>query len=205
MKKDILCIDLDDTLSDTFQVIVDFARKYDIENYGGTGILKELVDSRDHYYFARMLNWNREQLISFFNDCYIEYLEEIKAKKNSSEVIVKLKNLGFSICILTARREKENGQVYEITSNWLKKNNIEYDNLIINSINKGKIVDKMKAKIFIDDSFDNCLSVRNCSPSTKVYLMDTVCNSCIDGLEEIGIERIHDLPELYNKVRSLRK
>ena len=87
----------------------------------------------------------------------------------------------------------------------LEKNNIEYDNLIINSINKGKIVDKMKAKIFIDDSFDNCLSVKNCSPSTKVYLMDTVCNSCIDGLEEIGIERIHDLPELYNKVRSLRK
>lgn len=205
MKKDIICIDLDDTISDTSSTIIEFARKYDIEHFGGTGKLNLLENSRDHYYFARMLNWNREQLINFFDDCYFKYLQEIKVKENSREIITKLKELGFYICIITARREKEGNQVYKITNNWLKANNIEYNNLILNSIDKGKLVEEMKAHIFIDDSFDNCISVRKCSPSTKVYLMNTIYNSNISNLEKLGIERIQNLTEFYNKVRSLKR
>lgn len=204
MNKDIICIDLDDTISDTFSTIVEFAQKYDIEHFGGTGVLNSLGNSSDHYYFARMLNWNREQLISFFDDCYLEYLKKIKIKKKSSEAIFKLRKCGYYICIITARREKEDGQVYDITNNWLKNNNVEYDKLIINSIDKGKMVEKMNARIFIDDSFDNCMLVRNYSPTTKVYLMDTIYNSCITNLEELGIERIQSLTELYNIVRSIK-
>jgi len=202
MKKDILCIDLDDTISDTASVIIEYAHKYDIQHFGGSGNIVVSNNNYDYYYFARMLNWNRQQLISFFNDCYLSYLKEIKPKPEAKEILKKIKELDILIYIVTARRERENKVVQEITRNWFDNNQLIYDELIVDAKDKGEIIKKIGAKFFLDDSFNNCVSVMKKSLSTKTYLMNTNFNSNIDSGR---IERVQNLSEFYIKMRRLCK
>ncbi len=43
--------------------------------------------------------------------------------------------------------------------NWLDKNNIEYDKLIVNAREKGMVCKNENIDLFIDDQLNNCLDV----------------------------------------------
>ena len=138
-KARIICIDLDDTLSLTADTILEFAINFDKTKLNRSGILKQIDNCEDYYYFARMLEWNREQLISFFDTCYLDYLQKIKVKPDASLIINKIKNLGIEIYIVTSRRERENNEIKIITQEWLKQNSIVYDKLFLTDIKTEQI------------------------------------------------------------------
>ena len=72
--------DLDDTLSDTATVINEYAVKFDKEFLNGDGKMKEIDNSVDYYYFAEALNWNKDNIIDFFKQYYIEIIKKVKIK-----------------------------------------------------------------------------------------------------------------------------
>ena len=76
MKKNIAYIDLDDTIANTFPIIIKLAKKYDIEILGGAGIINKNISSEDYYYFARMLGWNNIDIVLFFKKYYPSYLKK---------------------------------------------------------------------------------------------------------------------------------
>ena len=65
--------------------------------------------------------------------------------------------------------------VKDITKQWLKDNEVEYDELIINAEDKLKIALEKKIDIFIDDSFKNCKNIAD-NTEAKVYLMNSRVN-----------------------------
>lgn len=195
MKKSVLCIDLDDTLSYTASTIIKYAIKYDKEVIGGNGKFDNSKNNGDYYYFARGLSWNRENVINFFDRYYPYYLDEIKVKIDASNIMRKIHDIDVEIHILTARREKNN-MVYDITFNWLNKNNIYFDKLIIDAIDKKEYIKKINAKYYIDDSIDNCRIVKEHLPFVNVYVMNTEYNKEID----VSIMRIDNLNDLYEEI-----
>ena len=189
-KARILCIDLDDTLSLTADTILEFAINFDKTKLNRSGILKQIDNCEDYYYFARMLEWNREQLISFFDTCYIDYLQKIKVKSDASLIINKIKNLGIEIYIVTSRRERENNEIKIITQEWLKQNSIVYDKLFLNVINKGELIKEINPTYFVDDSYKNCLDVTKVCKDTKTFLIETNFNNKIQTENILNVKYI---------------
>ena len=202
MEKPILCIDLDDVLSETYETIIKYAVMHDKLNLGRNGIINTNINSNDHYYFARCLGWSREDLISFFDKYYPDYLEEIKPKEETTIVLESIRKMNIKICIVTARRERKNKEVLSITKKWLKNNNIYYDEIYVDSCDKGEIIKEKKAKYFIDDSLENCLNVKEKSKATNVFWLETKYNKniCCNNKEII---KISSLKELIDNIRRL--
>ena len=198
-KARILCIDLDDTLSLTADTILEFAINFDKTKLNRSGILKQIDNCEDYYYFARMLEWNREQLISFFDTCYLDYLRKIKVKPDASLIINKIKNLGIEIYIVTSRRERENNEIKIITQEWLKQNSIFYDKLFLNVINKGELIKEINPTYFVDDSYKNCLDVTKVCKDTKTFLIETNFNNKI---QTENVLKVKNLKELYEFIKG---
>ena len=198
-KENILCIDLDDTLSLTADTILKYAINFDKTNLNGSGQLKKIENCEDYYYFARMLGWNREQLISFFDTCYIDYLQKIEVKLGASTIINKIKSLGVKVYIVTSRRERENNKIMEITQEWLKQNKIDFDKLFVNVINKGELMKQIEPTYFVDDSYKNCFDVSQVCENTKVFLIETDFNK---NIQVKNILRVKNLKELYEFIKG---
>ena len=77
----ILCVDLDDTLASSGKTINEHAIKFDKDILKRTTKIKKIDNCVDYYYFAKMLNWDRNDLINFFEQCYPKYLNDINMYK----------------------------------------------------------------------------------------------------------------------------
>ena len=184
--------DLDDTLADTASVINKYAIKFDKEYLNGNGELKDINDSKSYYYFAEGLNWNKENIVRFFEIYYLEILKEVEIKPFVKETINKLKKGEHEIYIITARRKREDEIVEKITKDWLKNNEILYDDLFINIKEKSKIVNQLKIDIFVDDSYENCIDVKR-NTNAKVYMLNTKYNI---GILDNQVNRINNIDEV---------
>lgn len=194
----ILCVDLDDTLALSGKTIIDYAIKFDKEVLKRTTTIKKVTNCSDYYYFARMLNWNRQDLIKFFEYCYPNYLKDIKIKYGTRKYLKLLKKLNVKIYIVTSRREIRDDIVEKITIEWLKKNKLEYDKLYINIENKADLLGKLKPDYYIDDSLKNCDSVHALVPNTRIFLMNTIYNKKLNA----RYERINNIKNFYDILKE---
>ncbi len=194
----ILCVDLDDTLASSGKTINECAIKFNKDILKRTTKIKKIGNCDDHYYFARMLEWNRDDLINFFKQCYPRYLNDIKIKYGTRNYLKLIKELNIKIYIVTSRKEINNDQVKKITINWLKKNKIYYDKLFVNVDDKAKLLKKIKPDFYIDDSLKNCSSVGKKLPSTKIYLMNTKYNKNVKA----NYTRINSIKDFYYIIKE---
>jgi len=74
-------------------------------------------------------------------------------------VIHNLKELGHTIIIITARTDEFHDNPYRQSKEWLEKNNIEYDKLVVNARDKGMACIEEKIDLYIDDNLNNCIRV----------------------------------------------
>ena len=102
--------------------------------------------------------------------------------------------------MITARWPEENCNVEELTLEWLDKNHIEYDEIVLDANDKAKVALEKKLDIFIDDSFKNCTEVAN--TGIKTYIMDTRTNK---GLQNENITRVYSWPDIYDKIKKEEK
>lgn len=184
--------DLDDTLCDTASVINEYAIKYDIEVLNGNGLLNESNDSKDYYYFINGLNWSREDIKNFFDKYYLEIISKVKIKSYVKDTINRLKKENNKVYVITARRQRENNIVERITSRWLLDNGITIDGLFINVTQKSDLVKELNIDVFVDDSYDTCLEVKN-KTKAKVYIMKTKYN---EGIIDNSLSSIESIQEL---------
>lgn len=194
----ILCVDLDDTLASSGKTINEYAIKFNTDILKRTTKIKKIDNCDDYYYFARMLDWDRNNLINFFEQCYPKYLNDIKVRYGTRHYLRLIKDLNIKIYIVTSRRETSHNQVKNITVNWLIKNRIYYDKLFINIDDKAKFLKKIKPTFYIDDSLINCDSVKKILPSTKIYLMNTKYNKNT----KTNHMRINSIKDFYYLVKD---
>lgn len=189
-------IDIDDTISETFETLLPYSQKYTIEDLKREANINLRGDLSNHFYIVYVNGWNEQEAVQFWEKYYAEILRNLNIKKFAAEVINKLKEEGHNIYLITARWDMRVDNVKEITRKWLENNNVKYDELILNASDKLKIAREKNIDIFIDDSFNNCKSIKD-GINSKVYLMNTKMN---ETLNDDNIKRVYSWPEVYSLI-----
>ena len=189
-------IDIDDTISETFETLLPYSQKYTIEDLKKESKIYIKDEYANHFYIVYMNGWNEKEATDFWSKYYGEILKKVNIKKFASEVINKLKQEGHKIYLITARWDIPNDNIQEITKQWLIENNVEYDELIINVSDKLKLVKEKNIDIFIDDSFNNCKNIA-VNSNAKVYMMTSRVNG---SFEDENIKRVYSWPEVYDLI-----
>ncbi len=190
-------IDIDDTISNTFDTFLPFMKKF-VESDLNKKLDLNLTNKIDYYDLVKKYNLSNEEAQKFWEDYYITILENVVPKKSSVEVINKIKENGNKVILITARVDDERVNVRAITEKWLDRNNIKYDKLIINSQNKLEIAENENIDIFLDDSIRNCEMVS--SGDIKTYMFLSVNN---EYYENENIVKIKTWDEFYENIREV--
>lgn len=192
-KKLTLGIDLDDTITNSIESLLNYAKLYNKEK----GISFPIDENQ--WDFDKAFGWNENNIIEFTSKYLKTLLKEATIKEGAVETIEKLREEGYEIVVITARYEKELGDPYNFTKAWLEENNIFFDKLIVNS--KEKEIDCLKnnVEIFIDDNVNNCIKVHE-KLHIPVFLFDNIFNR---NKEQPFIERIYSWSELYSKIKNI--
>ena len=64
-------IDIDDTISETFETVLPYAQKYTIEDLKRKSEINMNQDFLDHFYIVKMNGWNEQEAICFWNKYFI--------------------------------------------------------------------------------------------------------------------------------------
>lgn len=187
-------IDIDDTISNSFETYFPDSQIYDIEKMNGTGKVKDIGKIPSHKYIETMYEWDEKSTYEFWSIYFEKVLKEATVKDHAAEVIKKLKEDGNNIYIITARYEQEGiDSVRRLTEEWLKNNNIVYDELIMDADNKLEVAQKYNIDVFIDDSLVNCKDVSK--GNTKVLQYVGIGNVLT---EDKDIQKVYSWPQIYN-------
>ena len=118
-------IDIDDTISDTYEVAFAYAQKYTIEDLHRDGKIQDVI-SRHHDYLNSMHNWSEEEERNFWYKYYEKILNKIQPLTFAVETINKLKEEGNEIVLITARWPEPGCDIEGITLKWIqeKRNSI---------------------------------------------------------------------------------
>lgn len=189
--------DIDDTITDTFGVMFAYGQKYTIEDLGKCANLKKTSGFTNHLYCQTMHGWNKEETDNFFKKYYKSILTETEPFMFAIETIKKLKKEGHKIILITARWDFGDVVVKDLTEKWLKEKEIPYDVLLVNAGTKKEAAMQNKLDVFVDDSFENCVSVAEIG--IKTYIMDSRYNK---ELEDSRIKRVYSWPHLEQELRK---
>lgn len=139
-------IDIDDTLTYLTEV-----KKALVENYIKRNNLPYKVVRTDTHLFREMVGWPKEINSKFWDEEADKMMESVPAREHASEVIKKLRKQGHKIFIITSRTKEFHKDPYALSYNWLIKNEIEFDELLVGYLDKTEIVLENNIDVFIDD------------------------------------------------------
>lgn len=190
-------IDIDDTISNTFETFLPYMKKF-VEQDLNRKLDLNLSSRTDYYNIIEKYGLSQEEARTFWVNYYVSILESVKPRKSAVEVINTLKEKGNKIFLITARFDDGIIDVRAITEKWLELNNIKYDKLIINSHNKLEIAKQEKIDIFVDDSIRNCEMIS--SGNIKTYMFSTDNNNYYENEK---IEKVISWDEFYEKIKEV--
>lgn len=191
-------IDIDDTISETFETLLPYAQKYTIEKLGREAKVDFGKKCINHYYIEEMFNWSKEESIQFWENNITEILEKVNIKTFASEIIKKLSEKGNNIYLITARWNTDKNNVEKTTVKWLDEKNVIYDKLFINAEanRKVQLVQENDIDIFIDDSYENCKDVSE-KTNAKVFMMNSRVN---ENFKLENIKRVYSWYEIEHLI-----
>ena len=130
----IIGIDIDDTISKTFEYSYPLSIEYTKKVCGREPKRIEDISVRTHHYLSAVNDWTLDEEIDFFKENYYKIISNVEIKENAKSVINKLKQNGHKIVLITARMKTKEFDVHEITKTWLKNNGVNYDKLIVDAL-----------------------------------------------------------------------
>ncbi len=186
-------IDIDDTITETYDCVYNLAQEFIINNLGKEPKLDKSIELNTHHYTRALFEFNPEEEHEFWSKYYKELVDNVVPKALAPEYLRKLKSEGHELVLITARFETDDFDVKTSTEEWLKKYNIPFDKLIVNGDKeKGTVAELEGLDLFIDDSFSNCQSVT--SKGIKSFVMESKTNK---GLAQDNIKRVYSWPHIY--------
>lgn len=180
-------IDVDDTITNTYECLVEKIAEY----YKVDG--DELLDRALTY---DVFN-NSEEFPCFSN--FVEKYFDVLApnfpiKDDAKEYLDKIYAEGNEIIFITARHIGEYTDPYALTFNYLIKNTIPFDKIIVGSLDKGRTCLEENIDLFIDDSIGNCNKVKNCG--INILLFNSRFNKKSD------LRRVYSWHEIYDLIHN---
>lgn len=178
-------IDIDDTLIKTREYQIVYWKEY-ISEHPNPQFTEELPSN---------INSFGDPHIDLFWDLYRARLFDAPFKEHTSEIINKLKQEGFNVYIITARKREKYPNLEEKIGATLKDANIPYDKILTNAFDKGKCMVENNVDILIDDEIFNCESA--IKYGKKAILFREPCD--YQGL------RCNSWLELYDILNNLKE
>ena len=151
-------IDIDDTLTDIRDKLNLAAEKYanELGKENKNEEDKYVEDNNNGNVYQIKYGFTYEELKYFLSVIHEGSTKKEEPRKNCVEIIRKLHNEGHKIYIITARDSEFHEDPYKLSKDWLDKNNIYYDELIVNARNKLEVCQRENIDLFIDDQLANC-------------------------------------------------
>ncbi|MGD9901044.1 MAG: hypothetical protein AB7S44_00715 [Spirochaetales bacterium] len=173
----IIGVDIDDTLSDIYRL-----KRRKIGKYLKDNKLKFKLINKNTNFVSKMFDWPDTEWRKFWCEHADKMLSTAKPRRNVAKVLKKLHDEGNKILIITARTTEWHKDPYKLSSEWLDKNGIVYDELLVGYESKTDIVLEKKVDFFIDDQPANVeeLSKYNlqtalmCARQNKNYVNEKV-------------------------------
>lgn len=184
-------IDIDDTITDSSSLFVKLAKKYNKDKKINYNI--DLTEWNQEKAFG----WNLDNQKEFKELYLVSIFKGAKPKSKVAKIIHKLKEEGYKIIIISSRSKTKT--IKDITLNWLYKNKIEYDKIILGSTDKSQDVLKNKVDVFIDDNWEvvNQISKERKIP---VFLFKANYNMKYNGSM---IEKVDNWKDIYIKIKDI--
>lgn len=197
----IIGIDIDDTLTNTSELLLAYAQKYDYEDLKRTvSLSKDTVFSivNGNSLESGML-WSKQQSDSFKDKYHELVLTNAAIKPFAKEIIDKLIEEGNEIFIITARNNKGDriSDSYSISKKLLENKHIKYHKLITECSDKLNICKENNINLFIDDKLETCLELQN--NGITAFLMNTPLNNHLNEKEVI---RVYSWIDIYYKIKN---
>jgi len=195
-------IDIDDTISNSFESVFVESQKFDIEELGNNGEIVQYGKVFDHNYIEIIYkNWTKDQIEKFWKKYFINMLTIATPKPYVAETIKSLKKENDKIILITSRYEPIEGKniIEMLTRKWLSKNKIVFDKLVLNAQDKLIAAKEEKIDLFVDDSIAHCRRIQ--SGNIKALLFTSICNQALDVSD---IERVYSWPQIYKKITQIK-
>ena len=130
-------LDMDDTICSTNEVVKKYENKYCKLNN---------VDSKTL--------WKEEDIRHDFLHKYLKTIyNEVEVKKGAVKTINKIKELGHEVYVITARKNKYiDSDMKEFVKDYLSRNGIIVDDVIVEAKDKYEICDKLDIDIMLEDN-----------------------------------------------------
>lgn len=187
-------IDIDNVISNFNEVLFNEYVKHDKE-LRNNGVINK------NEYIRGMFDWSEEEENLFYYNNIDRIAKSLNVIEGAKEYIEKLKQDGHIIYIITGRDNGEYSDPYNMTKDWLSKNEVYYDKLIFtDTYNKQSKADECienNIDIMIDDSVS--LSSNCIDRGIMTLLMDTPYNRYKD------ITRVHNWEEIYEFITNYKK
>ena len=185
-------IDIDDTLADTTHYVMPLLTEFDKIEFEGKGIT---FPNKKHMV---AFDWSAEEIIRFRDSLMDEDLLNIPPIKDASKYTKLIKELGHSIIIITARANDYFTDPYQVSREWLIKNDIAFDKLLVGCAKKGEVCEAEQIDFFIDDSFGQASYV---AANNKIPVLMPEDDYNKDKFAE-GVRKVYSWEEIYNIIRA---
>lgn len=186
-------IDIDDTLSDLNNLKWKFLTNYIKEN--------KLPYKRVRYdtgNIVKAFNWTEKEAYGVWNEKSDDLLSSAPPRENASKILTKLKNEGNKIFIVTARQKEYHKDPYKLSKDWLDKNNIPYDKILVDSLDKLSVCKANNIKLLVDDRIQNLKHLTK--NNIDAYLMVTQTNK---HCQDKKIQKVYSWEDFYNKIKNI--
>ena len=158
-----IAIDIDNTITSIKDQLTNAAIEYakKLGKYREID-LQNITDTyNDGNIYQKLFNFTYDELKYFLGPIQESITENAIPRNKCVDVIKQLHSDGNEIFIITARDSEFHTDPYHQSEEWLKKNNIQYDRLIVNARDKSKVCLENDIDLLIDDNISNCKSVSN--------------------------------------------
>lgn len=190
-------IDIDGVLNDEKQFCLD---------YGTTFCLLNKFDYNINlcgWTTQTLMQWNDQAEQDFWTKYYTYYVEKNEyIRPFAAKVIQRLKTEGNLITILSARDPESpylsGKNLANLTTNWLKNNNIPFDFLFF-GINKKQIAEKYHIDIMIED---NPEYIQQLSVNIPILCFHNEHNR---NLTQEHVQRVYSWNEIYQQIHFFKK
>lgn len=164
-------IDIDDTIMETFDYLMPYVSEY-------FGVEMQYLKKNNISYSNLLEEWKTKE-IDFCRKYYDKVVPNTPIKNDAKKYIKKIKELGHTIFIITARDNRLYTNAYKTTYDQLKTNNIYFDELIC-AFDKKQVCIEKNINIFIDDSISNCEKVKSLGIETILFNSKSNINLNVD-------------------------
>ena len=182
-------IDIDDTVSQTNERLIEEAVKYDREFVKGRGF-----KDKNAYSFMEMFYWSVVDVDNFlkkFRKSNAFY--ELEPKENAAKYITKLYEEGNEIYFIT--RRQDTFKVKAMTKKWMKKNGFKYNKIFFHIKEKGQFCHEYDIDLFIDNDEKNVYEAEEYKIDS--LLMATRYNENVEDLR-----KVYSWEEIYKYIKE---